>query len=101
MILVDIDLRSTRAEFFENIQNAVNLNNDSNYILGIPCSVHNTFQQCHTSQSSVAYTFEGEVRRINNSDRSQFHNSSCIPEIGFLMDSLFAIQVTSAGGVVC
>jgi hypothetical protein len=119
---------STGAEFYENIQNTLNLNNDAwgmpkdlmrayttrthngmdyipnddtNYIFGIPCSVDNTFQQGQTSQSIVAYTFEADVYWKDVSTHSHFYNSPCIPEIGFLMDSVFAIQVIAGGGVVC
>jgi hypothetical protein len=121
---------SSHPEFYENIQNVLNLNNDvmgmpqdlmrayttrtaegfgykpnddTNYIFGIPCSVDNTFQQGQTSQSIVAYTFTAKVWNGDGPSNpvSQFKNSACIPEIGFLMDSVFAIQVIAGGGVVC
>jgi hypothetical protein len=117
-------LSSDHPEFYENIQNVMNLNNDvvgmskdlmraytatdksgigwkpnddTNYVFGIPTSVDNTFQQGQTSQSIVAYTFEAHV-----ASNSRFSNcASCVPEIAFLMDSVFAIQVVAGGGVVC
>jgi hypothetical protein len=115
---------SDHPEFYENIQNVMNLNNDvvgmpkdlmrayttddhfghgfyanddTNYVFGIPTSVDNTFQQGQTSQSVVAYSFEAHI-----DPESQFYNqSTCVPEIAFLMDSVFAIQVVPGGGVVC
>jgi hypothetical protein len=121
---------SADAEFYENIQNVLNLNNDvmgmpkdlmnsytthsasgmgdlpnddTNYIFGIPCSVDNTFQQGQTSQSIVAYTFTAKVYNGSgvSDPQSIYKNSACIPEIGFLMDGVFAIQVIAGGGVVC
>jgi hypothetical protein len=115
--------------FYENIQNLLNLNNeefgipkdlmtaytayhhkgygwsacdDTNYVFGIPTSVDNTFQQGQTSQSIVAYTLEADVYYKSASDKSEFYNElGCVPEMAFLNDSVFAIQVVGGGGVVC
>jgi hypothetical protein len=119
-------LSSDHPEFYENIQNLLNLNNeitgipgdlmrsytvnnttglgwepqdDTNYVFGIPTSVDNTFQQGQTSQSICAYTLEADIVAENNSNF--YNNAQCVPEMAFLMDSVFAIQVVSGGGVVC
>jgi hypothetical protein len=70
-------------------------NDDTNYILGIPCSINKTLQD-QTRQSIVTYRFEAKVEN----DR-KYKNSQCIPEIRFLMNSVFFIQVIVVEGVIC
>lgn len=111
---------------YEMTQNALNLNNDmfglsegvmrsqivsqqatveaqllgyeandiSNYVLAFPTSTDNTFQQGQTSSSPITYELKGT---LNKNTMFIKDKSQCVPLMGFLKDSVFAIQVRPTG----
>lgn len=111
---------------YELVQNALNMNNDafglnegvmrslipmnhvtmreqcngykandlSNYILAFPTSTDNTFQQGQTSSSPITYELKGT---INPNTFLEGDDCNCVPMIGLLKDSVFAIQIRPTG----
>jgi hypothetical protein len=108
---------------YEIIQNALNMNNDlvginedvqksvllnpndsskhtnltpydkSNYVLAFPTSVDNTFQQGQTSSAPITYQFKATIN-----DKSIYKSATkCTPLMGFLKDSVLAIQIRPNG----
>ena len=65
----------------------------SNFVLAYPVSVDNTFQQGQTSSAPITYQFKGTLN--NNSYYKDA--TSCVPLMGFLKDSVFAIQIRPNG----
>ena len=112
---------------YEMVQNALNMNNDSfglnegvmrsqivtqaaktkaqlqgwtandisNYVLAFPTSTDNTFQQGQTSSSPITYELKGTINA--NSYFNKTDNCNCVPLIGFLKDSVLAIQIRPTG----
>ena len=112
---------------YEMVQNALNMNNDafglnegvmrsqiltteattksqlqgwtandiSNYVLAFPTSTDNTFQQGQTSSSPITYELKGTINA--NSYFNKTDAANCVPLIGFLKDSVLAIQIRPTG----
>ena len=116
----EIPISSTGPEFYEMVSIAFNTNNDltgfntdvmksltntkdcstgwysfdcSNFVLAFPTSTDNTFQQGQTSNTPITYQLKTE----NDSSSPYYNNASCNPIIGFLKDSVLAIQLRPAG----
>lgn len=70
-------------------------NDISNYILAFPTSTDNTFQQGQTSSSPITYELKGTIN--SNSLIHKDENAQCVPMIGFLKDSVLAIQIRPTG----
>ena len=70
-------------------------NDISNYVLAFPTSTDNTFQQGQTSSSPITYELKGNIH--SNSMFTSQDNCNCVPLIGFLKDSVLAIQIRPTG----
>ena len=66
----------------------------TNFVLAFPVSVDNTFQQGQTSSAPITYQF-----KANAGDNSflKDEKTNCTPLMGFLKDSVFAIQIRQNG----
>lgn len=69
-------------------------NDISNYVLAFPTSTDNTFQQGQTSSSPITYELKGT---LNKNTMFIKDKSQCVPLMGFLKDSVFAIQIRPSG----
>lgn len=77
----------------------------SNFVLAFPTSTDFTFQQGQTSNSPITYQFRAQWQQADattGADGSPFipasgSKSTCLPVIGFLCDSVFAIQLRPVG----
>ena len=73
----------------------------SNFILGIPTSTDNTFQQGQSSNTTINYQLHMKFNQDSPILRDSASNtrtaSSCVPMIGFLKDSVLAIQLRGGG----
>lgn len=73
----------------------------SNFVLSIPTSTDNTFQQGQTSNTTINYQLQLKLNSdsplLRDSASSTRTPSSCVPMIGFLKDSVLAIQRRPAG----
>ena len=69
-------------------------NDISNYVLAFPTSTDNTFQQGQTSASPITYELKGQ---INKNTPLVKNSSQCVPLMGLLKDSVFAIQIRPNG----
>ena len=69
-------------------------NDISNYVLAFPTSTDNTFQQGQTSASPITYELKG---MLNKNTPLVKGSSQCIPMMGILKDSVFAIQIRPNG----
>ena len=68
-------------------------NDVSNFVLAFPVSTDNTFQQGQTTSAPITYQFKASLY-----DNSRLKvDSQCTPLMGFLKDSVFAIQLRPAG----
>jgi hypothetical protein len=65
----------------------------SNFLIGIPTEIHNTFQQGQTSNTPINY----ELTVTQNASNWYAQNVSTTPVIGVLSDSTFNIMVNSNG----
>ena len=65
----------------------------SNFVLAYPVSVDNTFQQGQTSSAPITYQFKATM----NENSYYKDATSCVPLMGFLKDSVFAIQIRPNG----
>lgn len=110
------------AVFFENSSNALNMNNDlvgfdndvvksmtqksptsvgwrsndvTNFIAPFPTSTDQTYQQGQTSNAPITYDFKGQFMSGLTTDTRL--STSCVPIMGFLKDSVFAIQLRPSG----
>lgn len=119
-VIPDIQYESTSAAFYELCCNAFNTNNDlagfskdvkeslvsskntytgsesldvSNFVMAFPVSTDFTYQQGQTSNSPITY----QLKAASNSDSPFYENTSCIPVMGFLKDSVLAIQLRPVG----
>ena len=122
----DMPISSYGSANYEMLQNALNLNSDiagvnedvmrsaildasqewdavskgfkpndiSNFVLAIPTSTDNTFQQGQTSAAPITYQFKGTLNA-----KSAYLKSgvNCVPLMGFLKDSIIAIQLRPDG----
>jgi hypothetical protein len=71
-----------------------NLSNDiTNFFIGIPVETDHTFQQGQTSNSALTYYF----KEIQESIRPYVGNMTASPIMGFLKDSVLAIQLREGG----
>jgi hypothetical protein len=71
-----------------------NRSNDiSNFFIGIPVETDHAFQQGQTSNSAITYYFNA------NQDPSSIYvgNTTASPIMGFLKDSVLAIQLREGG----
>lgn len=111
---------STSPEFYEMATNTFNTNNDvagfskdvmksmtnsrnsqtgyesndiSNFVLPFPTSTDNTFQQGQTSNTPITYQLKTEF----DSSSPYYNTQTCTPIMGFLKDSVFAIQLRESG----
>ena len=66
----------------------------SNFVLSIPTSTDNTFQQGQTSNTTINYQLQ---LNFNKDSPLLTTASSCVPLIGFLKDSVLAIQRRPGG----
>ena len=66
----------------------------TNFALAFPVSVDNSFQQGQTSSSPITYQFKAKA---NSSSFIKNSNTNCVPLMGFLKDSVFAIQLRPSG----
>jgi hypothetical protein len=121
----DIGTSTYSLRFYELCANALNMNNDSqgfneevmksivlppnyppevetegnksnditNFFIGIPVETDHTFQQGQTSNSAITYYLQGS--QSVNSEYYQFMTAS--PLMGFLKDSVLAIQLRNGG----
>lgn len=81
------------------IQNAYNTTgftpfDTSNFVLSIPTSTDNTFQQGQTSNTTINYQLQ---LKLASESPILSSASSCVPLIGFLKDSVLAIQRRPGG----
>ena len=123
----DMPISSYGPYFYEMLQNAFNMNSDlmglnedvmrsailnpelnnwpeqtqgrkandiSNFVIAIPTSTDSTFQQGQTSAAPITYEFKGTLNT-----NSMFANEgvNCTPLMGFLKDSIIAIQLRPNG----
>ena len=88
MIVSENTLETLQLEGFE-------ANDISNYVLGFPTSLDNTFQQGQTSSSPITYELKGTFH--HNSMFTKQDGSQCVPIIGLLKDSVLAIQIRPTG----
>ena len=124
----EITYSSYSPEFLEVSANVFNVNNDltgfnkdvirslnnskpnetgftsydtSNFVLSIPTSTDNTFQQGQTSNTTINYQLQLKLAANSPILRDSASNaqtpSSCVPLIGFLKDSVLAIQRRPGG----
>ena len=124
----EITYSSYSPEFLEVSANVFNVNNDltgfnkdvarslnnpepsdtgftsydiSNFVLSIPTSTDNTFQQGQTSNTTINYQLQLKLNSDSPILRDSASNtrtpSSCVPLIGFLKDSVLAIQRRPGG----
>jgi len=116
----EIPITTTSPEFYELVSNAFNTNNDltgfnkdvmksltntdnckegleskdiTNFVLAFPTSTDNTFQQGQTSNTPITY----QLKVSYNSSSPYYNTSSCNPIMGFLKDSVLAIQLRPSG----
>ena len=66
----------------------------TNFVLAFPVSVDNSFQQGQTSSSPITYQFKAAV---NANSFLKDSDTNCVPLMGFLKDSVFAIQIRPSG----
>ena len=119
-VIPDVQYDTSSPAFYEMVSNAFNANNDlagfnddvmkslvnytnsstgyksndvSNFVLAFPVSTDFTYQQGQTSNTPVTYQL-----RANMAASSPYCNdTSCIPMMGFLKDSVLAIQLRPVG----
>ena len=116
----DVQYQSWSPEFLEVCSNVFNVNNDltgfnkdvlqsltndkvntrgffskdtSNFVLAIPTSTDNTFQQGQTSNTTINY----QLHITLNSNSPFKADSACCPIMCFLKDSVFCIQLRGNG----
>ena len=116
----EIPISSTGPEFYEMVSNAFNTNNDltgfnkdvmksltnisackegfesndvTNFVLAFPTSTDNTFQQGQTSNTPITYQLKTEF----TSASPYYNKATCNPIMGFLKDSVLAIQLRPSG----
>ena len=116
----EIAYSTTSPEFYELSSNTFNTNNDltgfnkdvmkslinqtnskvgyeskdiSNFVLSFPTSTDNTFQQGQTSNTPITYQLKVKI----DENSPYFNTPTCNPIMGFLKDSVFAIQLKSNG----
>ena len=116
----EIPISTTGPEFYELVSNAFNTNNDltgfnkdvmksltntknskegfeskdvTNFVLAFPTSTDNTFQQGQTSNTPITYQLKTEF----DSSSPYYNDSDCTPIMGFLKDSVLAIQLRPSG----
>ena len=126
-VIPDLPFSSFGPEFFEMVSNAFNTNNDSagfnkdvmeslvnnviveynnsieskdvtNYVMAFPTSTDFTYQQGQTSSTPITYHLQGVLTRDNNGNvYSPLKESNPIALMGFLKDSVLAIQLRPQG----
>jgi hypothetical protein len=120
----DVATNTWTPKFYELCANALNMNNDSqsfnkeversltyhdtagnvaltgvysrditNFFIGIPTETDYTFQQGQTSNSAITYYFKGK----GPTNTSFYTKMSSNPLMGFLKDSVLAIQFREGG----
>ena len=116
----EIPISTTGPEFYELVSNAFNTNNDltgfnkdvmksltntsaskegfeskdiTNFVLAFPTSTDNTFQQGQTSNTPITYQLKTEF----DSSSPYYNKATCTPIMGFLKDSVLAIQLRPSG----
>ena len=72
----------------------IKCNDITNFVLAFPVSTDNTFQQGQTTSAPITYQFKAN---LNTNSRFIVEGTSCVPLMGFLKDSVFAIQLRPAG----
>ena len=72
----------------------IKCNDITNFVLAFPVSTDNTFQQGQTTSAPITYQFKAN---LNTNSRFIAEGTSCVPLMGFLKDSVFAIQLRPAG----
>ena len=70
-------------------------NDITNFALAYPVSVDNSFQQGQTSSAPITYQFKGQLNA--NSQLLEDTKLNGTPLMGFLKDSVFAIQIRPGG----
>ena len=122
----DVQFDSSSAEFYEMASNAYNTNNDltgfnedvmksivneenvltgtvsndvTNFVMAFPASTDFTYQQGQTSNTPITYQLRATFSKNSGGGvPSPFANdTSCIPVMGFLKDSVLAIQLRPVG----
>ena len=119
-VIPDVQYDTSSAAFLELVSNAFNANNDltgfnsdviksivncqttqtgyksndvTNFVMAFPVSTDFTYQQGQTSNTPITYQLKAKIY-----SQSPFNNnSSCIPLMGFLKDSVLAIQLRPTG----
>ena len=66
-------------------------NDVTNFVLAIPCSTDGTYQQGQTSNAPITYQFNAGLETVSS------YKTSCVAQMCFLRDSVFAIQVKPGG----
>jgi hypothetical protein len=120
----DVATNTWTPKFYELCANALNMNNDSqsfnkeversltyhdtpgnvaltgvysrditNFFIGIPTETDYTFQQGQTSNSAITYYFKGK----GPTSTAFYTKMSSNPVMGFLKDSVLAIQLREGG----
>ena len=116
----EIPISTTGPEFYELVSNAFNTNNDltgfnkdvmksltntskckegfesndvTNFVLAFPTSTDNTFQQGQTSNTPITYQLKTEFDNTS----PYYNDPDCTPIMGFLKDSVLAIQLRPSG----
>ena len=119
-VIPDIQYATGTAAFYELVSNAFNANNDlsgfnddvmrsltnntnstvgfksndvSNFVLAFPVSTDFTYQQGQTSNTPITYQLKANMV----STSPYYNDTSCIPMMGFLKDSVLAIQLRPTG----
>ena len=124
----DVQYESWSPEFLEVSSNVFNVNNDltgfnkdvlkslvnhknnirgfysndtSNFVLAIPTSTDNTFQQGQTSNTTINYqlhiTLDDDSENSGANASPFINKSTCTPIICFLKDSVLAVQLRGNG----
>ncbi len=116
----DVQYNSASAAFYELVTNAFNTNNDlagfnvdvmrsivndensqtgtesndiTNFVMAFPTSTDHTFQQGQTSNTPITYQFKA----IQTTNSPYKDATQCSPIMGFLKDSVLAIQLRPNG----
>ena len=116
----EVPFATTGPEFYEMVSNAFNTNNDltgfnkdvmkslvneknstigtfskdvSNFVIAFPTSTDNTFQQGQTSNAPITY----QLKTVGTSSSPYYNKQGCAPIMGFLKDSVLAIQLRPSG----
>ena len=79
----------------ENVQTGHDSNDISNFVMAFPVSTDFTWQQGQTSNTPITYQLRANFSAGKGSPYAGA--TTCIPMMGFLKDSVLAIQLRPAG----